>query len=151
MTDKIMHIRVHPVVKKYIESRNDKSKHGIVIKDKKLKEEIICYASIRTKKLPSKISKGFEQYKQIDILVNNWTFFQYGFDIAPYWQDRLSRKIYTQILDEIAARIEAYAAVGRSRIEAIDDYYEKNNITYDELNPSTVIKHYQRHHQTNKQ
>ena len=52
-----------------------------------------------------------------------------------------------RMMEEIATRIEIYTAKSMTKMQAVEDYYNENNITYEELNPSTVIKHYQRHFQ----
>ena len=147
MTDKIIHVKVHPAVKKYLESHNTVTKDGIILKDKLTKEEILCYVSIKGKKIPSKISKKLESFPQTTILVNDWNFFQFGYEIEPYWQYRLSKRLYMRMMEEIATRIEIYTAKSMTKMQAVEDYYNENNITYEELNPSTVIKHYQRHFQ----
>ena len=139
-------IKVHPAVVRHFENTFTK-KHGAYDLRKHFYYNLISSGLTRkTVKVPSMLSKRYEDMKEVEILITSWDYHHHGDIIPPVYQVALSQHIYKQILyDACTYTLFAHVYGLMARDTAIKQYLFEYLFDEEELNYPALRKHYQRH------
>lgn len=147
MTEKIIHIKIHPAAKKWLESTQKKAKGCVTITDRETRTVFEACLGRKNYRGKSRVSEGYEtKYTTMKIRVPDWVFYNVGFEMTPFWQCTFSAYAYNRMMNEICTTVEAAAATGHGdRLNTIEAMLQLYGLE-ETLKTETVRKHYQRHH-----
>lgn len=138
-------LKVHHMVWRYIDN-NFRKKNGAYDVTQSMYYPLvlssICRSNVR---VPSKVYDCYDGYRDIMLLISEYDFYHYGYDISPLQQVRYSRILRNIILDLMCRRIVMMrAAFDIPLTRAIGLVLDANLMEPDELKPATLRKIYQR-------
>lgn len=138
-------LKVHPMVWRYIDN-NFRKENGAYNVTQSMYYPLvlssICRSNVR---VPSRVSDCYDGYRDIMILITEYDFYHYGYDISPLQQVRYSRILRNILLDMMCRRIVMMrAAFDIPLTRAIGLVLDANLMEQDELKPATLRKIYQR-------
>lgn len=138
-------LKVHPMVWRYIDN-NFRKENGAYDVTQSMYYPLvlssICRSNVR---VPSRVSVFYDEYRDIMLLITEYDFYHYGYDISPLQQVRYSRILRNIILDLMCRRIVMMRAVFDIPLtRAIGLVLDANLMEPEELKPATLRKIYQR-------
>lgn len=138
-------LKVHPMVWRYIDN-NYRKDNGAYNVTKSMYYPLVLSSICRSNmRVPSRVSDSYDGYRDIKILITEYDFYHYGYDISPLQQVRYSRIMRGIILDLMCRRIVMMrAAFNIPLTRAVELVVDANLMEPDELKPSTLRKIYQR-------
>ena len=146
---------VHPAVAKWIDETTNKVFTGFGSDDSKefaydLRKTNIYYIfqiALHKKKIkmPSKIMKKTGRYVPIWLLINRSDFYNLGWEISDYYQNRISILLYEMMMTDFCHHI-AYANIygGIAKDKIMDRIIVENLFEPSELTKANLQKYYQR-------
>lgn len=138
-------LKVHPMVWRYIDN-NFQMDNGAYDVTQSMYYPLVLSSICRSNmRLPSRVSDSYEGYRDIMLLITEYDFYHYGYDISPLQQVRYSRILRNIILDLMCRRIVMMrAAFNIPLTRAVGLVVDANLMEPDELKPATLRKIYQR-------
>lgn len=141
----IISIKVHPVVKKWMEFNVEKKQGSYLISKCKYYPMIISSLTRCNFKHQSKIPKKFETFEEINFIISEFDFYHYGFFISDYLQYKISDFIYKDIVDEMLKKtmyVHCSTGIARDKImrQLLVEYMFEEN----EMSLANFRKMYQR-------
>ncbi len=138
-------IRVHPTVFRYIDNNFPKER-GIYDLSKTPWHNYISSMLGRSGvKMPSRVSKRYAHFKPVKLLITEFDFNHYGFQISEAQQSLLSRMLQLHIMEEACREVAMLHLLHHiPRRKAVRHYIDANLYEDDELKVDSLLTYYKR-------